>query len=76
LSKTFAIKERYKLLITGQAFNLFNISNLGGYSFTLDTKNPNPALQTFAFGQPTSRAAQTFGSAGPRAFQLAARISF
>jgi hypothetical protein len=76
LSKTFAIKERYKLLITGQGFNLFNISNLGGYSFTLDQKAANPAAQTFAFGQATSRAAQTFGSAGPRAFQLGARISF
>jgi hypothetical protein len=70
------VRERYKLLITGQAFNLFNISNPGGYSFTLDTKNANPALQTFAFGQATSGAAQTFRSGGPRAFQLAARISF
>jgi len=76
LSKKFTYKERYHLLLTGQAFNLFNISNLGGYSFTLDTKNANPALQTYQFGQATQRAAQTFGSAGPRAFQLAARFSF
>ncbi len=76
LAKTFVYKERYKLTITGQAFNLFNISNLSGYSYTLDTKNANPALQTFQFGQATQRAVQTFGSAGPRAFQLAARFSF
>ena len=76
LHKTFTYKERYKLLIIGQVFNAFNIANLGGFSYTLDVKNANPALQTYAFGQATSRAAQTFGSAGPRAFQFAARISF
>jgi len=76
LQKTFTIKERYKFLIIGQVFNAFNISNLTGYSFALDTKNPNPALQTFVFGQPTARAAQTFGSAGSRAFQVGARFTF
>ena len=68
LHKTFAYKERYKLLIIGQVFNAFNISNLSGYSFDLSTPT--------TFGQATGRAAQTFGSAGPRAFQVAARISF
>jgi hypothetical protein len=74
--KTFTVKERYKLLIAAQMFNAFNISNLSGYSFTLDTLNSNPAAQTFAFGQPTTRASQTFGSAGARAVQLGARFSF
>ena len=74
--KTFTVQERYKLLIQVQMFNALNISNLSGYSFTLDAQNPNPANQTFAFGQPTSRAAQTFGSAGPRAMQLGARFTF
>jgi Carboxypeptidase regulatory-like domain len=37
----------------------------------------NPAgIQNYVFGQPTARAAQTFGSAGPRAFQVGARFSF
>jgi hypothetical protein len=76
LQKTFSLGERVKFLLTGQAFNAFNISNLSGYAFTLDTKAANPGAQTFTFGQPTGRALQTFGSAGPRAFQLAGRINF
>lgn len=68
LQKTFAVKERYKLLLIGQVFNAFNISNLSGYSFSISVPT--------TFGQPTGRAAQTFGSAGPRAFQFGARLSF
>jgi hypothetical protein len=76
LRKTFTVKERYKFVLIGQVFNAFNISNLTGYSFTLDTKNANPSAQTYVFGQPTARAAQTFGSAGPRAFQIGGRFNF
>jgi len=76
LTKVIKIKERGKLSIFGEVFNAFNIANLSGYSFTLDTKSANPATQTFAFGQPTQRVNQTFGSGGPRAFQLGARVSF
>jgi len=76
LQKTFSYKERFKFLLTGQVFNAFNISNLTGYFFTLDLKAATPAAQTYAFGQPTARASQTFGSAGPRAFQLAGRFVF
>jgi hypothetical protein len=76
LQKTFSIGERVKFLLTGQVFNAFNIANLTGYQFLLDTRAANPATQTFTFGQPTNRAVQTFGSAGPRAFQLAGRINF
>jgi hypothetical protein len=57
-------------------FNAFNIANLRGYGNTLDIRSANPAAQTFAFGQPTQRALQTFGSAGPRAFQVGGRFSF
>ena len=53
--------------LIGEAFNLYNAANLSGYSG--DLTNP-------AFGQPTSRFTQVFGSGGPRAFQLAARVSF
>jgi hypothetical protein len=76
LTKTFTYKERYRLLIFGEMFNAFNIANLSGYSFALDTKNANPAAQTFAFGKPTQRAGQTFLSNGPRAVQVGARFTF
>jgi hypothetical protein len=76
VTKVVAIKERGKLSIFGEVFNAFNIANLSGYSFTLDTRNANPAAQTYNFGQPTQRVNQTFGSGGPRAFQLGARLSF
>ncbi|MBI3210566.1 MAG: TonB-dependent receptor [Candidatus Solibacter usitatus] len=68
LTKFFTFKERYKVSVFAEMFNAFNIANLGGYSFNLT----NPA----AFGQPTGRAGQIFGSGGPRAVQLAARFSF
>jgi hypothetical protein len=76
LRKTFTVKERYKFILIGQVFNAFNISNLTGYQFLLDTKAASPATQTFTFGQPTARAVQTFGSAGPRAFQIGGRFNF
>ena len=76
VSKTIKFNERAKLAIFGEVFNAFNLANLSGYSFTLDTRNANPAAQVFNFGQPTQRVNQTFGSGGPRAFQLGARFSF
>jgi hypothetical protein len=73
VTKTFTFAERYKLSIFAEAFNIFNIANLGGYNFNLDQVQPN---QTFSFGQPTQRAGQVFGSGGPRAFQLGGRFQF
>jgi len=69
LTKTFTYKERYKLSIAGEVFNAFNIANyqLSGFNFTLGTAT---------FGQPTARVIQTFGSGGPRAFQVLGRITF
>jgi hypothetical protein len=66
LTKNFTIKERWKISILGEMFNAFNIANLSGYSFRLDS----------SFGQPTQRVNQTFGSAGPRAVQVGGRITF
>lgn len=68
LSKSFSFAESNKLTLMAEVFNLLNIANLGGFSGNLR----NTAL----FGQPTSRVAQVFGSGGPRAFQLAVRLSF
>lgn len=68
LTKVFAFREKYKLNVFIEGFNIFNIANLGGISNGLN----NPAV----FGVPTSRAGQVFGSGGPRAFQLGGRFSF
>ena len=78
LTKSFTMKERYKLEIMGEMFNAFNIANLTypASANTIDTVASNPAAQTFAFGQPTQRQNQTFGSGGPRAVQVGARFSF
>jgi hypothetical protein len=51
-----------------EVFNLFNTANLIGIGSDLS----RPA----AFGQPSARFNQVFGSGGPRAFQLGARFSF
>ena len=67
LSRTFVFRERWRLSLISEVFNLYNAANLSGYS--TDLTNP-------AFGQPNARFTQLFGSGGPRAFQLASRISF
>ncbi|MBZ5607296.1 MAG: carboxypeptidase-like regulatory domain-containing protein [Acidobacteriia bacterium] len=82
ITRTFALAERFKLLLIGEAFNLFNIANLTGYSGTLQgVVRPTTAAgvatnPTFTFGIPTSRVNPVFGSGGPRALQVAARITF
>ena len=50
-----------------ERFNAFNVANLTGHNG--DVTRP-------AFGQATSRSIQSFGSGGPRAFQLAMRVTF
>jgi hypothetical protein len=67
LSRDFVFHERWRLTLIGEVFNLFNTSNLSGRSGD---------LLGAGFGEATSRVTQVFGSGGPRAFQLAARISF
>jgi hypothetical protein len=66
LTKVFTIKDRYRLSLYGEVFNVFNFANLSGYSFALGS----------AFGQPTARAGQVFNSSGPRAEQIGVRIDF
>jgi hypothetical protein len=78
VSKTFSFRERYRLRLIGEGFNIFNTSNVSNFNLTLPTgpvllKTPPP---TSAFGQPNQRIGQTFGSGGPRAFQIAARVMF
>jgi hypothetical protein len=67
LTRSFVFRESLRLSLIGEVFNLYNKANLTGYSGDLTSA---------AFGQPTSRATPVFGSGGPRAFQLALRVSF
>jgi hypothetical protein len=67
LSRSFAVRGRLRVSLIGEVFNAYNAANLIGHSGDLTSA---------AFGQPTSRATQIFGSSGPRAFQLATRVSF
>jgi hypothetical protein len=83
LAKDFRLSDRYKLQVIGEAFNLFNKTNILGTSknnysgffnaLVPDGNNPN---YSSAFGTPVSQAGGVFGSGGPRAFQLAARVTF
>jgi hypothetical protein len=67
LSRSFMIRESCRVALIGEVFNLYNKANLTGYSGDLTST---------AFGQPTGRTSQVFGSGGPRAFQLGLRASF
>ena len=67
LSRDFRLSARWRMMLMGEVFNLFNIGNLSGRSG--DLLGPG-------FGRATSRVSQVFGSGGPRAFQVAARLSF
>jgi hypothetical protein len=68
VEKTISLHERLQLRLIGEVFNVFNISNVTNFSYNLATPS--------TFGLPNQRVGQTFGSGGPRAFQIAARLSF
>jgi hypothetical protein len=71
-----------------EVFNLFNTTNIlgvtnlnySGYSNVLvrDSEDPaNPGyLHSSQFGRPVTTAGGVFGSGGPRAMQLAVRVTF
>jgi len=67
VSRSFLFRDRWHLWVIGEAFNVYNAANLSDYSGN---------LTSVAFGQAASRMTQVFGSGGPRAFQLGARLSF
>jgi hypothetical protein len=68
LTKTFGLPSQTELRLIGEVFNIFNVSNLTNFNYNLVV----PAT----FGKANQRVGQTFGSGGPRAFQIAARFSF
>ena len=89
LKKVFRIGERSTLSLMGEAFNIFNQTNILGTSNAnysgrnisiapfQPAQNGQPAqtVQT-NFYSPVSTAGGFFGSGGPRAFQFAARFEF
>lgn len=83
LDRSISFGDRYSLTLIGEAFNIFNVTNIlgvsnlnySGFNNTLTPDRNNPALSS-SFGRPVSTAGGVFGSGGPRAFQLAARLSF
>jgi hypothetical protein len=83
LDRSFRLGERWNLNLIGEAFNIFNVTNIlgfsnlnySGFANTLSPDNSNPSFSS-SFGKPVSTAGGVFGSGGPRAFQVAARFSF
>jgi Carboxypeptidase regulatory-like domain len=67
VTKDFVYRERWRLSVFGEFFNVLNVANL---------QITNYQLGSPSFGQPASRVGQVFGSGGPRAVQVGARISF
>jgi hypothetical protein len=88
ISKIFHVGERVEIEPLGEVFNLFNVtnvlgfskSNYSGFSNVLvrdsnDSSSPG-FLRSSSFGQPVTTAGGVFGSGGPRAFQFGARVTF
>ena len=68
VTKVFPLHgERVRLALIGECFNVFNIANLTFYNEVLNAPN---------FGQASQRTSNIFGTGGPRAFQLAGRLTF
>jgi hypothetical protein len=88
VSRPFAIGSRARLEPIAEIFNLFNTTNILGVSTTnysgfsnvlvrdSDTPGTPGYLTSSHFGQPITQAGGVFGSGGPRALQLAVRITF
>jgi hypothetical protein len=75
LSKTFNIGEHVRIQPIAEVFNLFNVTNVLGFSKSNYSGFGN-TLGSPNFGQPVTTAGGVFGSGGPRAFQFAARVTF
>jgi carboxypeptidase family protein/TonB-dependent receptor-like protein len=88
VSKVFKLGERFSIEPMAEVFNLFNVTNVLGFSnvnysgfsnvLVRDSSDPSSPgfLRSSSFGQPVSTAGGVFGSGGPRAFQFAARVTF
>jgi hypothetical protein len=88
LARVFKLGERVTLEPMVEVFNVFNVTNVLGFSksnysgfsnvLVRDSNDPSSAgfLRSSSFGKPVTTAGGVFGSGGPRAFQFAARVSF
>ena len=88
ISRPFGIGHGAKIEPMLEVFNVFNITNIlgtsnlnySGFSNVLIRDSSDPSspdfLKSSAFGHAVSTAGGVFGSGGPRAFQLAARVTF
>ncbi|MBI3951948.1 MAG: TonB-dependent receptor [Acidobacteria bacterium] len=88
VSKVFRLTEHARIEPIVEVFNLFNVTNVlgvsnvnySGFSNVLirDSNNQGDPgfLRSSSFGRPVTTAGGVFGSGGPRAFQLAARLTF
>lgn len=83
LDRTFTLGDHVNINLIGEAFNIFNVTNIlgvsnlnySGFANTLSPDTNNPGFSS-SFGKPVSTAGGVFGSGGPRAFQLAAKLNF
>ncbi len=88
VSRPFMLGARVRVEPMIEIFNLFNTTNIlgttnvnySGFSNVLvrDSEQPGTPgfLRSSSFGQPVTTAGGVFGSGGPRAMQLAARLTF
>lgn len=67
LSRDVRVTTTTQLTLIGEVFNVCNIANLSGRG--------NNVLAA-GFGQPKNRVSQVFGSGGPRAIEIGARLRF
>jgi hypothetical protein len=80
LTKDFRFGERMRLSLIGEAFNVFNATNIRG-SNNANFSGRNISIQPVGvteagFYSGVSTAGGFFGSGGPRAFQFAVRFEF
>jgi hypothetical protein len=88
VSKAWGLGGDRRLELIAECFNVFNVTNVlgvsirnySGFSNVLVRDDDDPGhpgyLRSSRFGQPVTTAGGVFGSGGPRAFQLGARIAF
>jgi hypothetical protein len=87
-SRPFALGGHVRIEPMAEIFNLLNTTNIlgtsnvyySGYTNVLvrDSEDPSSPgyLRSSSFGRPVTTAGGVFGSGGPRALQLSARVTF